>query len=81
MKLAFSQQLIVERNTNIELYKTISEFVTRMEEHIIKYPSYSYEAETLGGEPGDYKARLIITKHGKNKTKLAKGNSSSYGTL
>lgn len=82
MSTAFSQQMIVERETNIELFQDINNFVEKMEEHIEKYPDYTYAVELLGGEPGHFRARVILTKHGNNEEiTIAEGDSGAYGVL
>lgn len=81
MNSAFSQQMIVSKETNIELYSQIQQFVNDMERHIESFPDYTYKVEMLGGEPGEYSARLIITKYGNRKTETTEGDTSSYGIL
>lgn len=82
MSTAFSQQIIINRETNIELVRDLQGFADKMEAHIEKYPSYTFNIEMLGGEPGRYSARVILTKHGNNKEiEIAEGDSGAYGIL
>ncbi len=71
--------LEIDQETMIELMQRISEFIDNMEIHIKKYPTYSYEIELLGGEPGKYEARVIITKN--EETEFTEGDPFSYGVL
>lgn len=81
MELAFREDIILTAETNIELFKSLSDFIDRMDRHIEKFPSYDYSIEALGGEPGNYKARVIIKKYDNKKTELTEGDAGSYGVL
>lgn len=81
MEQVFREVMIVRAETNIELWVTLSNFIYRMEEHIEKFPNYSYAIETLGGKKLAYKAKITITRYEKQKTELAEGDPGSYGVL
>jgi len=83
MTTVYSEEMIVTRGTNIELFQEVNKFITNAEKHIEKFPSYSYDIEFLGGQPGSYSARLIIRKNGNRteKTQVIEGDSESDGIL
>jgi hypothetical protein len=68
--VGFKEVSIITEETNIELFKTLDAFKTRMEEHMEKFPNYAYSIELLGGNKGSYSAEITIIKYDK-KTELA----------
>lgn len=81
MDWGFREQIIIERETNIELFQQLNEFISRMESHIEKFPNYDYSIELLGKNEGTYGANIIIERYDNKKTELAEGDSSSHGVL
>lgn len=79
MNRAFREENIIEHETMIELMGKLDEFITNMEAHMEKHPNYEYQITMLGGEPGSYKAEVIITKY--ETTELTQGDAPSHGVL
>lgn len=81
MELAFNEELILEEETNIELFASLCKFRDKMDAHIIKFPNYNYSIILLGGKKGAYQASVIIERYDNNKTEISQGDSNSYGVL
>ena len=77
----FSEDVVISAETNIELFEVINKFIEQVEKHIEKYPAYGYDIIFLGGDKGDYSAKITIKKDGKKESEDIKGDSPSHGVL
>ena len=81
MELAFKEKMMLEEETNIELFRTLCALQDRMDNHMEKFPNYDYVITMLGGAKGAYKASITIERYDNKEIELAEGDSGSYGVL